>query len=264
MAGELSAEMSGEQGSLAFSQALLYARDLKKLYGALEARERDLAAAYRRLNQAYHQSLRYAQDLKRVHSELERAIFQSLRGLARALEARDPNTHGHSERVAELSGRLARSLGTDPSHIRVIARAGLLHDIGKIGIPDAILRKPGSLSDEEWAIMRDHPAVGARIIAAIHSFSEEATVIRHHHERLDGSGYPEGLSGDEIPRGARIVAVADVYDALTSPRPYRRALSSQEALLQIEALSGRVLDGDLVACFLSLFSDGRPDPSICS
>jgi putative nucleotidyltransferase with HDIG domain len=249
-------------GDVERSQLLLYAKDLKTLYESLEARERDLAAAYRRLDQAYQQSLRYAQDLKRVHRELERSIFQSLHGLANALEAKDPYTRGHSQRVAGLAGRLARSSGADPAQVRVIARAGLLHDIGKIGIPEAILRKPGPLTDEEWEIMRSHPAVGARIVAPIQCFSEEALVIRHHHERMDGSGYPDGVGGTTIPRGARIVAVADVYDALTSNRPYRRALSHEDALAQIEAWAGRMLDEELVTFFLSLFVDGRPDPSV--
>lgn len=249
-------------GELELSQALLYAKDLKVLYGSLETRKRDLAVAYRRLDQAYQQSLRYAQDLNRVHRELERAIFQSLLGLANALEAKDPYTHGHSERVAGLAGRLARSSGADPDQVRVIARAGLLHDIGKIGIPEAILRKPGQLTDEEWGIMRSHPVVGARIVAPIQCFSEEAGVIRHHHERADGSGYPEGLGGAAIPKGSRIVAVADVYDALISHRPYRPALSHTEALAQMEAWAGKTLDEDLVTLFLSLCADGRPHSSV--
>ena len=226
--------------------------------GAVETSE-DLRLACTRLRAAYQQSLRYACDLKSIHDRLQRAFLQSLLGLANALEAKDPYTRGHSERVAGLAQRLARRLGFAPSDARVVAQAGLLHDLGKIGIPESVLRKPGPLTGEEWALMREHPVVGARIVAPLEFFADGALIIRHHHERQDGSGYPAGLAGGAIPLGARIVAVADVYDALTSERPYRRSLERTEALRRIEAAAERLLDAGIVSAFLRLVTDGCPD-----
>lgn len=216
----------------------------------------DLSAAYRRLNAAYQQSLRYAEDVRVLYQQLQRGIYQSLLGLANALEAKDVYTRGHSERVGAGSRRLAVALGLPPSDVEVVARAGLLHDIGKIGIPEVVLRKPGPLTAEEWELMRRHPVIGAQIVAPFEFFAAGAVVIRHHHERVDGSGYPDGLAGAAIPVGARIVAVADVYDALTSDRPYRPALSSDDALAHLEAQAGRGLDADIVGTFIDLVRHG--------
>ena len=215
----------------------------------------DLAAAYRRLNAAYQQALRYAEDVRVLYQQLQRGIYQSLLGLANALEAKDVYTRGHSERVGATSRRLALVLGLSPAEAELVARAGLLHDIGKIGIPESVLRKAGPLTSEEWALMRRHPVIGAQIVAPFEFFTAGAAVIRHHHERVDGSGYPEGLAGTVIPFGARIVAVADVYDALTSDRPYRPAMAASDALAQLQAEAGRGLDADIVGAFISL---GQP------
>lgn len=222
----------------------------------------DLKAAPARLQAAYQQSLRYAQELAGVHRRLQRAFLQSLQGLANALEAKDPYTRGHSERVARLAQRLALRVGCAPAESRVIAQAGLLHDLGKIGIPEGILRKPGPLTEREWALMREHPSVGARIVSPLEFFADGALIIRHHHERQDGSGYPAGLAGATIPLGARIVAVADVYDALTSDRPYRRGFVPSEALLQVKESAGRLLDGRVVSAFLELVTDGCLDAGL--
>lgn len=226
--------------------------------GEVEASE-DLRLAYSRLRAAYQQSLRYACDLKSVHDGLQRAFLQSLLGLANALEAKDPYTRGHSDRVACLAQHLALRIGVSPREARMIAQAGLLHDLGKIGIPESVLLKAGPLTAEEWELMRAHPVVGARIVAPLEFFAEGALIIRHHHERQDGSGYPAGLAGEAIPLGARIVAVADVYDALTSDRPYRPSLEHREALRWIEASAERLLDAGIVSAFFGLVAGGRPD-----
>lgn len=244
------------------SQALLYARDLKALYEAAQERERGLLLAHRRLQAAYQQALHYAQDLREVYRRLQHAILQSLLGLANALEAKDPYTRGHSERVARLAGRLARARGLSDASVQAVTQAGLLHDLGKIGVPEAILRKPAPLTEIEWEVMRRHPVVGAQIVAPLEFFAEGAFVIRHHHERVDGSGYPDRLAGAAIPLGARIVAVADVYDALTSDRPYRPRLSHAQALDLLRAEAGRGLDAELVHVFCLLLSDGPPEPAV--
>jgi putative nucleotidyltransferase with HDIG domain len=216
--------------------------------------ERDPAADYRRLHAAYQQSLRYAEDVRRLYGQLQRAIYQSLLGLANALEAKDPYTRGHSERVAALSRRVAEALGLAPAAVDTVGQAGLLHDIGKIGVPEAILRKPGALSPEEWSAMRAHPVTGAQIVAPFEFFAGAARVIRHHHERWDGSGYPDGLAGEAIPLEARVVAVADVFDALTSERPYRAALTREAACELLSAEAGRTLDEPVVAALLDVLA----------
>jgi HD-GYP domain-containing protein (c-di-GMP phosphodiesterase class II) len=170
-------------GSVGLSQALSYARDLKSLYETSRARERELERAQERLRHAYAQSRQYAVDLRKTYRRLQHAIFQSLLGLANALEAKDPYTRGHSERVATLARRVALAAGVSPSGADTIAQAGLLHDLGKIGIPEQVLRKPGPLDAEEWAVMRRHPIVGAQIVAPLEFFADGAIIVRHHHER---------------------------------------------------------------------------------
>jgi len=222
----------------------------------------DLTVAYRRLNAAYQQTLRYAEDVRRLYQQVQRAIYQSLLGLANALEAKDAYTRGHSERVGAWSRGVAAALGLPAGEVDMIGQAGLLHDIGKIGIPEGVLRKPGALDPEEWKVMRNHPLIGAQIVAPFDFFTGGALMIRHHHERWDGSGYPDGLAGDEIPLGARIIAVADVYDALTSNRPYRAALSHATALDHLASAAGVTLDEDAVSVFVGLIetlATAKPD-----
>ncbi|HUF92798.1 MAG TPA: HD domain-containing phosphohydrolase [Candidatus Limnocylindria bacterium] len=210
--------------------------------------------AFRRLSAAYEQSVRYAQDVRRLYGQLQRSICQSLLGLANALEAKDPYTRGHSERVGALGHRLAVALGMAAHEADTIAQAGLLHDIGKIGVPEAVLRKHGPLAEDEWEMMRRHPIIGAQIVAPFEFFAEGALAIRHHHERCDGSGYPDRLVGAAIPPAARVVAVADVYDALTSDRPYRGALSPPNALDLVIRQAGTTLDADVVAALVAVLA----------
>jgi putative nucleotidyltransferase with HDIG domain len=213
--------------------------------------------AFRRLQAAYEQSLRYTQDVRRLYGQLQRSICQSLLGLATALEAKDPYTRGHSERVGALAGRLAATLAMPGEDADTIAQAGLLHDIGKIGVPEAVLRKRGPLADDEWEMMRRHPITGAQIVAPFEFFAAGALAIRHHHERCDGSGYPDRLVGAQIPAGARVVAVADVFDALTSERAYRAALTASHALELIVRQAGITLDADVVAALVAVLALDR-------
>jgi len=249
-------------GHVALSQALTYARDLRAMYEAAQARERELGAANHRLRAAHRQSLRYAADLRKTYLRLEGAFLHSLLALANALEARDPYTRGHSERVAAWSRRLALAAGLPGAAAEVVAQAGLLHDLGKIGVPEVLLRKPGPLTDAEWQVMRQHPLTGARILAPLEFFLEGAVIVRHHHERRDGTGYPDGLRDAEIPLGARIVAIADVYDALRSERPYRGSFSHDEVVRRLRRDAGRTLDPDLMTLFLDVVGDGAPDEPV--
>jgi putative two-component system response regulator len=158
--------------------------------------------------------------LKQYTDELENAEVV-LFSLARSIEARDPYTRGHCERLAEMSVMLGQKLGLPDDQIKALRRGGIVHDIRKVVVPDAILLKPGPLSPGEIAVMRKHPVVGERICAPLKTLRLVLPIIRHHHEKRDGSGYPDGLSGEEIPLAARILQLADVYDALTTDRPYR-------------------------------------------
>jgi putative two-component system response regulator len=167
--------------------------------------------------------------MKEFTDELENAEAV-LFTLALSIEAKDPYTKGHCDRLSEYSVGLAHRLGVPQAHCVALRRAGVIHDIGKIGVPEHILVKPGPLTPEEWAIMKEHPVTGERICAPLKSFRLVLPIIRHHHEKLDGSGYPDGLKGDKIPLTARILQITDIYDALITARSYRGALSHEVAL----------------------------------
>ncbi|HEX8230319.1 MAG TPA: HD domain-containing phosphohydrolase [Chloroflexia bacterium] len=188
--------------------------------------------------------------LQRSNAELAGAYDKTLEGWSRALDLRDKETEGHSRRVTEMTVRLAREMGVSEDELVHIQRGALLHDIGKVGIPDSILLKPGPLTEEEWATMRMHPVHAYELLRPI-AFLEPALDIPYaHHEKWDGTGYPRGLKGDEIPLAARIFAVADVYDALRSNRPYRSARPRQMVMVHIMEQAGKHFDPDVVEAFL--------------
>ena len=176
-----------------------------------------------------------------------------LRKLSSLLEARDPYTHGHSRRVARHSERIAREMGLPRDALARIRAAALVHDLGKINTPRSILTKPGRLTDAEFDLVKLHPGDGAAMVTELGD-PELAAIIRHHHERLDGTGYPDGLGGYDIPGGARIIAVADTFDAITSTRPYRKARSHKQAIDVLQAEAGTQLDPDAVAAFVSYYA----------
>jgi putative two-component system response regulator len=182
----------------------------------------------------------------------QKMMLAGITSLIAALEARDPYTRGHSEAVARLVAQIGQQMNTDAETIDSMVIAGKLHDIGKIGIPDAILLKPDQLTEKEFSILRKHPLIGASILGAIPSIQPLLPVILHHHERFDGKGYPDGLKGEEIMLWARIAAVADTYHALTSDRPYRRGMSHEEAMCIIDAVRGTQLCPDCVDAFRKL------------
>ncbi len=182
---------------------------------------------------------------------------KELERLAGALEARDPRTHGHSKRVARHATSIARSMKLSADEVARIRTAALLHDVGKIEVPWEILEKPGALTDEEFAEIKKHPAAGARMVEGMGD-AELTAIVRHHHERIDGGGYPDGIARDEIPVGARIIAVADTFDALTSARSYRQPRSHEEALGVLREEAGAQLDEHAVRAFDGRYSSRRP------
>lgn len=185
--------------------------------------------------------------LRDTIGQLEHGYTEAIVALVAAVEAKDPYTRGHTQRVAALSVQIGEELHLSPERLRTLGQSAILHDIGKIGVPDAVLNKPGPLSAEERALIQEHPVRGYEIIKGIRSLRRELGGVRSHHERLDGTGYPDGLRGEAIPLEARIIAVADVYDALTSQRAYRAALPTAQALAIIATEAGDKLDPRCVA-----------------
>lgn len=189
--------------------------------------------------------------------ELNQLNWGTLTALARAVDAKSPWTAGHSERVTKLALQIAQKLGFPPEEMEILHRGGLLHDIGKIGVPADILDKPGKLSDEEYQIICEHPCKGARILEPIHTYRDVIDLVLHHHEHFDGKGYPDHLAGEDISLSARILAVADVFDALISDRPYRAGMKLDKALQIIEDEKGKQFDPSVVQTFLKVIEKER-------
>jgi len=182
----------------------------------------------------------------RLYEELQQSFVQTIAALAAAVDAKDPYTGGHSQRTTELAAALARKLGLDDKEIQLLRYACLLHDMGKIGISEEILLKPGPLNAGEWEVVRRHPALGANIVKKVALLQKLVPIIMHHHEHYDGQGYPSGLRGEDIPLKARILAVADAYEAMTSDRAYRPAMRVQQALTTLQQGAGEQWDDKVV------------------
>lgn len=196
------------------------------------------------------QIMSQSQALGAALAETERTYDTTLQALSNALDVRDSETEGHSRRVVEYMELIIAHLPVAPSHLATLRRGALLHDIGKIGVPDNVLRKPAALSDAEWAVMKRHPEHGARIISKIPFLEDVSRIVRHHHERWDGMGYPDGIAGEAIPLGARIFAVGDSFDAMTSDRPYRRAMSVEDARAEVARCRGTQFDPEVADAFM--------------
>jgi putative nucleotidyltransferase with HDIG domain len=184
-----------------------------------------------------------------VVADLQRR--DAVEALAVALLERDRYTGEHSESVVEMAGKVAVALGLSPAQVQEVRSAALLHDIGKVGIPDAILNKPGKLTPEERAVMAEHPVIGERILRSIGGFSGVAAIVRHEHESYDGSGYPDAIAGDEIPIGSRIILACDAYHAMTSDRPYRARMSDADAFAELTRCAGSQFDPDVTAALVA-------------
>jgi len=186
---------------------------------------------------------------------LEKTHFETIMAFSEALEARDQYTAGHSRRVMEYSKSIGQRLKLDKQDIEDLKRSALLHDIGKIGIPDTILKKKTKLTNEEFAIIKSHPETGAAILKNIKSFKHLVPAVYHHHEQFDGEGYPHSLKGERIPLHARIIAIADTFDAMTSSRSYRNALSFRKALSELERCKGTQFDPDIADIFIDILQE---------
>lgn len=216
------------------------------------------------MNQLFEKALlrrslqEHARMVERAQQAQQAGFLASIQALMRALEARDLYTRGHSERVRAWTIRISRQLGLSELEIENISLAARLHDLGKVGIRDAILAKAGPLSAEEWQIMRSHPIVGVEILSPIRMLQSILSMIRSHHERWDGKGYPDGNQGEFIPLGARVIAVADAYDALVTNRPYRKGFSREKAREILQMGSGTQWDAEMVDALLLVQARSGP------
>ena len=192
--------------------------------------------------------------VKELQGELLAARTSVICALNQLLDLKDLNTGVHSTRLAEWSVRIGRELGLDEAELRDLEVAAILHDIGKIGTPDHILKKPSRLTDEEREVIKKHPEYGWAVLRVVPGFERVSLFVLHHHEAVDGTGYPAGLRGDEIPIGSRIVAVMDAFDAMISSRPYRRGLSLEEAVRRLQAGSGTQFDPVITPRFIAMAS----------
>jgi HD-GYP domain-containing protein (c-di-GMP phosphodiesterase class II) len=224
-----------EQADAAHSQLLRYADDLRTTFSAERRRAEELRAAL---------------------DAVELAYSATVQALASAVEAKDAYTGGHLARVTAYGVEACRALGGDLAATPGLEQAFLLHDLGKIGVPDAVLNKAGPLTDEEWALMREHPAIGLRILEGVPHMDVVRAVVHSHHERWDGAGYPEGLKDEQIPLAARVFAAVDAFDAITTDRPYRAAVSLEEARHRLREASGSQFAPDAVEA-IHLVDRGR-------
>jgi putative nucleotidyltransferase with HDIG domain len=209
-------------------------------------------------------------ELKRLASGPDKAArYRAAASLAKAVDARDTYMGNHSDRVADLAARVAKRVGLDPEHVELTRLAGSLHDLGKLAIPEELLRKPGSLTDSEWLVLERHPQIGFRMLDSL-GVDPVADLVLHHHERWDGAGYPDGLAGEEIPLGARIIFVSDAFDAMTSDRVYQPRRSADAALAELRRCAGSQFDPGIVAAFTeelgvsSSVEAGTPAPALAS
>jgi putative nucleotidyltransferase with HDIG domain len=202
----------------------------------------------------YQGERKLAADLARVNKHLERANFSFATALVATLDARDRYTAGHSAAVAIYARDIAERMGLSPEQQQMAHLCGLVHDIGKVGLPAGLLEKPGALTLDERRQMEEHSIIAERILANVDDYTEIANIVRHHHERVDGQGYPDGLVGDEIPLVSRIISVADAYNAMTSDRPYRDAMPSQVARLRLAQAVESQFDTSVVAAFEAILA----------
>lgn len=237
-----------------FAGVLLRSHDrpLGYLHLARRAEQPPFDASERRLLSIFAGQVAASLDNARLYKALKDQNRQTIEALAEAIEARDAHTYGHSRQVTRYAVRLAQELGLPPERVELIDYAGLLHDVGKIGIRDYILLKPGSLDPEEFQVMKGHPRIGVKIIERVWGLRATLPIIEAHHERYDGKGYPNGLKGEEIPLEARILAIADAFEAMTADRAYRSALSTEAALSVLWEGRGGAWDPELVTVFVDL------------
>ena len=220
---------------------------LVRVRGALEKR--------RLIKENKEYQLYLEDEVMKQTEQIRKSFLNSITSLVFALEARDQYTSGHSQRVSKIALSISRGLGMTPDEKEQIELAGLLHDVGKIGIKESVLLKQGKLTDEEYYHITEHSVIGERILRPVIEDEEILRIVRHHHEQFDGKGYPDGLAGEQIPPGARILAIADTFDAMTSDRPYRKALPTEIALEELERQKNKQFDPAVFEAFNTIMRE---------
>lgn len=242
-------------GVISWWLARNFARRLSRLYEAMDemaAGNLEIALLEKGQDEVALLAGRLNQLAASLYSEREEMLLSSIESLVVALEAKDAYTYGHSSQVSAIAYAMARQIGLGEQELFSVRIAALLHDIGKIGIPDQVLNKPDRLDEEERHLIEQHPEIGAKILSGIPALAQVTGMVKYHHERWDGKGYPEALAGEEIPLGARIIAVADTYQAMTSDRPYRKGLATEIAMAELRRFSGSQFDPVLIETFCSI------------
>ncbi|MBS4026039.1 MAG: HD-GYP domain-containing protein [Clostridia bacterium] len=233
------------------------ALELEESKELAKAKERLLLIHIDEMEILYGKLNEQVEELNRKNKQLRESFLRTIESLAISVEAKDYYTNGHSKRVAYYCKIMASEMGLSTQEKEELELAGLVHDIGKIGISEKVLQKPSKLSDEEYNHIKEHPLVGAKILQPLEGVNNIICWIKHHHERFDGRGYPSGLTGDQIPLGAKIIACADTYDAMTTDRPYREALAPEHALEEIKKSCGSQLDPEIGLTFFKLGIYGK-------
>jgi ribonuclease P protein subunit RPR2 len=213
----------------------------------------------RELGDLYRLERARSAELEQVLKSLQETYLATMKSLATVIEAKDQTTRGHLDRTQAYGLALARRIDPTLADTPTTGYGFFLHDIGKVGIPEHILCKAGPLSVDEWTVMRNHPIIGAQIVAPIAFLADAVDLIRHHHERFDGTGYPDGLAGEDIPLVARVFSVADSFDAMTSDRPYRGSIGIERALAEIRSGAGTQWDPEVVRVFVQMIESGPPE-----
>ena len=204
-------------------------------------------------------SIAQMNEIKKINEELEKSYLESIQTLRYTVDAKDPYTRGHSDRVAEYSVLIGKHLGLSNNDLKILRIGGLFHDIGKIGVPDSILLKDSKLTDDEYSEIKNHPSIGAHILSTATIFKDIIPIVKHHHERYDGHGYPGQLKGENIPYFARITAIADSFDAMTSKRSYRDSMSIEAVINEFENCKGTQFDPQLTDVFLDILKNNFDD-----
>jgi len=218
---------------------------------------KEIAALAGSFNHMAAQIEAYIERLVKAAQENRELFVSSIRMIATAIDAKDPYTRGHSDRVCAYSMAVAREMGLKGAELEEVRVSAMLHDVGKIGIDDRVLRKPSALNDDEFAMIKSHPFTGAQIMEPVPQLKNIIPGIKYHHENWGGGGYPEGIKGEDIPRIARIIAVADTFDAMTTDRPYQKAMSPRYAAEKIRSLVGKRFEPAIVEAFLKAFEKGE-------
>jgi putative nucleotidyltransferase with HDIG domain len=225
------------------------------LFGEARSQEREPFSADKlRLARSIGEQAASALERVGLFAQLEQSYLQTVLALANAVDAKDTYTADHAQRLAQLALAVGSQLGMTDHDLEALRYGAILHDIGKIGIPDAVLQKPAPLDAAEWAQMRQHPVIGAGILAPVPQLASAAEIVRHHHERYDGKGYPDGLAGEAIPLGARILTVVDSYSAITDKRVYKAARPASEAVAELRRYAATQFDPQVVEAFLTILS----------